>query len=88
MIRTFSDDCLQVTVLESEDEDLCVIGIYRSQGDKYLYNVLANIIPVTGSCLILGDLNLCSRLAANHSVFELLRQKGFVLQISEATHIR
>ena len=51
--------------------------------------VLANLIPDAGSCscLIIGDLNLCSRTAQKHSFFEFLRQKGFKCLLSEATHI-
>ena len=80
----FFDEHLQITVFKSED--LCVVGIYRSHEDKVLRMLLANVIPNSGSCLVIGDLNLCARAEPNHSVFEFLRQLGFELQIKEATH--
>ena len=54
----FFDEYLQITVFEAAD--LCVVSIYRSQEDKVLRMLLAYVIPATGSCLVLGDLNLCS----------------------------
>ena len=82
--RSFSDELLQVTVFETDN--ICVIALYRSSSDKYIGNVLANLIPDTGSCIIIGDINICSRTATNHSLFKLLRRKGFHLLVSEATH--
>ena len=80
----YTDEHLQITVLESED--LRVIAIYRSSQDKYMCMLLANVIPASGNCLILGDINICSRGAPNHSVFKFLRKHGFNLLVSEASH--
>ena len=49
--------------------------------------VLANLIPNTGNCLIIGDLNICSRAAENHPLFEFLSRRGFQCMLMEATHI-
>ena len=83
--RTFSDELLQATVFENEN--ICVIGLYRSSPEKYVGMVLANLIPETGNCLIIGDLNICSRAAETHTLFEFLRQRGFHCMFMEATHI-
>ena len=51
--------------------------------------VLANLIPDPHACacLVIGDLNICSREAASHSFLEFLSQKGFKCLLTEATHI-
>ena len=86
MSHIFNDENLQITVFESED--LCVIGIYRSHNDTNVTMQLAHLIPDADSCscLVIGDLNVCSRTASNHPVLLLLRQKGFHLLVTEATH--
>ena len=82
--RTFSDENLQITVFDSED--LCVIGVYRSCSEKYLGRVLANVIPKANPRLVIGDLNICSRSASNHSALKLLRDRGFEMQNYQASH--
>ena len=63
-----------------------VIKIYRSQQDTNITMLLGHLIPAVGNVLIIGDMNICSRSESKHSAFQLLRQKGFENQISEATH--
>ena len=82
--RNFYDLNLQITVLESEN--LCVVTLYRSNCDTNIVRLLNDIIPKDGACLIIGDINICSRAAANHPALKLLRKKGFHLLLSEATH--
>ena len=82
--QSICSDLLQITVLEAND--ICVISIYRSHGDKSLNTQLSHVIPKTGSCLIIGDLNICSSENNQHEVFTVLRSMGFQLMISEATH--
>ena len=74
-----------MTILESED--LCVICIYRSDQDKSLCNQLAEVIPASTPCLVIGDINICSMAASNHEVFTMLKVMGFSLLVTEATHI-
>ena len=73
--HSFSDDLLQVIFFESEN--ICVIGIYISHTEMYLCMVLAILIPNSGSCVIIGDMNICSRAAAGHSVFDFLKKGDF-----------
>ena len=47
---------------------------------------LQEIIPVTESCLIIGDLNICSSKEPNHEVHRILRAMEFHLLVSEPTH--
>lgn len=83
--QDIKEEYLQVSVFESES--LTVIGIYRSKDDKNLLGHLRNIIPMTGSCLVIGDLNLCTQRKPNHKVFESLRLMHFKLLNFEATHL-
>ena len=75
---------LQITVLKSAD--VCVIGLYRSVQEKHLASVLKDIIPSSGSCLIIGDFNICSMKSPEHEVFSTLKSLGFKQQICGATH--
>ena len=84
MTRNFYDEHLQITVCEAEE--FCVISLYRSNRDQNIVRLFKDIIPDVGACLVLGDINICSRAEANHPALELLRQKGFHLLVSEATH--
>jgi hypothetical protein len=75
---------LQITILESQD--LCVVSLYRSDADRTLAAELKTIIPATGTCLVIGDFNLCTARSPKHEVFQTLRSMGFELLVTEATH--
>ena len=75
---------LQITVLQSEY--LTVIGLYRSNGDTSLKNELMGIIPENGSCLVIGDFNICTSRTPKHEVFQMLQCMDFKQIVSEATH--
>jgi hypothetical protein len=83
--QAISREDLQLTVLESED--LCVIGLYRSNTDTTLSHYLKDIIPSTGDCIVIGDFNICTKRLPNHEAFETLNALGFQLVTTEATHI-
>ena len=80
-----NDHSLQLSKLESKN--LTVVCFYRSQDCKSLKTQLQDILPVQGDCLVIGDFNLCTREQPNHSVFKMLSDNGFKLQINQATHI-
>ena len=44
------------------------------------------IIPAQGSCLIIGDFNICHMKQPDYVVFTTLKSMGFNLMIQEATH--
>ena len=75
-----------MTYLSFAERPSTVIGIYRSKDDKNLLRHLRNIVPMTGNCLVIGDLNLCTQGKPNHKVFEGLRSMHFKLLNFEATH--
>ena len=57
------------------------------QMDTTLHEKLKAIIPSEGTCLILGDFNICSKLQSNHGIFKTLRSLNFVPLVDEATHL-
>ena len=63
-----------------------MIGLYRSNGDSELATVLKDIIPLSGSCLVIGDFNICSVRSPAHEVFTTLKSLGFKQQLCGATH--
>ena len=80
-----TNEDLQITILESEN--LCVIGLYRSNADRTLCLQLQELIPAVGNCLIIGDFNLCTRRSPSHDLFITLKSLEFKLLVSEATHL-
>ena len=85
IVKDINTECLQMTLLQNH---YCyVLGLYRSQQDKTLSLKLKEIVPSSGTCLIIGDFNLCSKRMLNHQVFLTLKALGFSQIIDEATHI-
>ena len=83
-IKDCQREFLQITVIRSED--LTVVGLYRSAGDRNLAADLKKVVPTTGPCLVIGDFNICSAKSPNHEVFKSLKSMGFKLLTQEATH--
>ena len=84
--QDYKTEHLQISILQSQD--LCVVGLYRSDANKTLAATLKEVIPADGSCLVTGDFNICSARYPDHDVFLTLRSMGFKLLNSEATHFR
>ena len=82
--QDITNEDLQLTILESKN--LCVIGLYRSNADQTLSLQLKELIPAVGTCLIIGDFNLCTQRSPSHEVFITLKALGFNLIVTEATH--
>jgi hypothetical protein len=61
-----TNDDLQLTILESEN--LCVVGLYRSNDDKSLTQQLKELIPAVGACLIMG---ISTSAPAGHQIMKL-----------------
>ena len=76
----------QITKLESAN--LTVITLYRSQASTALTEQLREMIPATGNCLVIGDVNICSMVHPGHAIFTHLKTCGFKLLINEATHLK
>jgi hypothetical protein len=79
-----TNEDLQMTIFESEN--LSVISLYRSNSDGSLRQLLLEMIPAAGTCLVIGDFNICTRRTPNHEVFITLKSLGFKPLVTEATH--
>ena len=85
VVEDVNTESLQMTLLQNHH--CYVLGRYHSQQDTTLALELRQIIPSSGTCLIIGDFNLCSKKTSTHQVFLTLKSLGFNLIIHEATHI-
>ena len=75
--QDYKTEYLQISILQSQD--LCVVGLYRSDANKTLAATLREVTPEDGSCLVTGDFNICSARYPDHEVFVTLRSMGFQL---------
>jgi ATP-dependent DNA helicase PIF1 len=83
--QDITNEYLQLTVIDSEN--LCVVGLYRSESDTTLSRYLNEVIPSSGECVVIGDFNICANKKPNHEAFVTLNALGFHLVTAEATHI-
>ena len=59
VVKDVNMENLQMTLLQNQ---YCyVLGLYHSQQDTTLSLELRQIIPSYGTCLIIGDFNICSK---------------------------
>jgi hypothetical protein len=75
-------------ISKMESKDFTVVALYRSHADRTLATQLKATISFAGSCLVIGDFNVCSKLNPSHEIFATLRSLGFNLLINEATHLK
>ena len=78
-----------INITKIECEDIDVIAIYRSKEgslDK-LISKLHNIINMSKSTLIVGDMNICNKKMAANDLRKYLEGKKFKQVINTATHI-
>ena len=81
----YSDKNLQTSFYAGED--FVVVAVYRSSNDEQLVKILNQRMQLGTSCLVIGDLNICSKRRSNHIVIQTLKSLGFQLLVTEATHI-
>ena len=86
LLSKYKDPYLQISKLQSDD--ITIICLYRSYGDRSLASELGKIIPDSGNCLVIGDFNICSQQQPNHEVFSTLRTMQFRLITIGATHLK
>ena len=84
--KQIGENNYQLTKIESGT--FTVIALYRSQGEFNFLDQLMENIPETGDCLMIGDLNICSKKQQHYEIFKNLRTKEFKLLIKEATHMK
>ena len=80
-------DGVSVTMMRSEGLD--IIGVYRSQGGdmRDLVKILETLIDETRTTIVGGDFNVCVFKAPNNFVTHMLKGKGFLQIVKNATHI-
>ena len=66
---------------------MSIVCIYRSKSDTSLSSLLEETIPSVGPCLVVGDMNICTKAHPKHHALIKLRKMGFTLLNSEATHV-
>ena len=80
----YNDESVQLTKMSSFDID--IIFIYRSKGNKTLFEILKLLIEPERCILICGDFNICSFEYPKHYISYSLEMLGFVQLIHEASH--
>ena len=66
--------------------DIDIIFIYRSKGNKTLFEILKHLIEPDRCILICGDFNICFFEYPKHYISCSLEMLGFVQLIHEASH--
>ena len=70
-------------------EDLDIITVYRSTDGNLgrLVNKLEDIINISKSTLVIGDMNICNKKMPTNELRKFLEDKTFKQVINKATHI-
>jgi hypothetical protein len=78
-----------INITKIESKDLDVITIYRSNDGSLgrLISKLEEIIKMSKSTIILGDMNICNKKTATNELRKFLEDKKFKKVINKATHI-
>ena len=86
-VMDYNEDKINITKLECDDLDL--IAIYRSDDGSLdgLVCKLVEIINLSKSTLVLGDMNVCNRKRPDNVLKTFLEELGFKEAIGQATHI-
>ena len=82
-----NDESISITKMDSEDID--VIAIYRSKEGslKELISKLENLISLSKTTLVIGDMNICNMEKPNNLLNTFLTSKRFKQIVMTATHI-
>ena len=78
-----------INITKIESDDLDVIAIYRSKEGSLskLISKLHDIINMSKSTLIIGDMNICNKKMATNDLRKYLEDRKFKQVINRATHI-
>ena len=80
--------CIDIQITKLEGAMLTIIALYRSQSNITVLEYLKELIPHSGNCLIIGDMNICLQSQPSHEIFQQLKQNNFKALLCEATHLR
>ena len=83
----YNEDKINITKLDCDNFDL--IAIYRSDDGSLdgLVPKLLEIINLSKSTLVIGDMNVCNRKRPDNVLKTFLEELGFKESINQATHI-
>ena len=81
-------NCTDIQITKLEGDKLTIIALYRSHGNTTILDYLKELIPEKGSCLAIGDVNICMQSQPSHEIFQRLRKNNFVALMCEATHFK
>ena len=86
-IKNHNEENINITKIESEDLD--IIAVYRSKDGlcEKLINKLQDILNMSKSTLVIGDMNICNKKQPNNELKTFLENKNFRQLITQATHI-
>jgi hypothetical protein len=86
-IRDHNEENMNITMIELEDLD--IITVYRSTGGNLgrLVNKLEDIINISKSTLVIGDMNICNKKMPTNELRKFLEDKTFKQVMNKATHI-
>ena len=86
-IIDYNEDKINITKLKSDELD--IIAVYRSEGGSMdeLVSKLLDILDLSKSTLVVGDINMCNRKRPVNVLKTFLDELGFTETIRQATHI-
>ena len=86
-VRDHDEDYINITMIESKELD--VVAVYRSNDGSFdkLIGKLLNILDLSKSTLVIGDMNVCSKKRPDNELKIFLEGKGFKQIIRQSTHI-
>ena len=84
-VEEIKDDHYQMIRVESQEYS--IINVYRSNdaGRQFVNDILEQL-NYDKTIIICGDFNFCSKSQVQHEVSIVLKNKGFVQLVNEATH--
>ena len=80
-------DKINITKLQCDEYD--IIAVYRSEDGSLdgLISTLLDILDVTKSTVVVGDMNICNRKRPNNILKTSLEELGFTESVRQATHM-
>ena len=86
-VNDHNEENIDITKIESKDID--IIAIYRGQNGSLdcLIRKMQNIIDLSKSTLIIGDINICNYKMEQNELRKFMEEKNFKKIINKASHI-
>ena len=86
--KIFDDNEENINITKIEGADIDIIAVYRSNGGnvRKLIEKLQNLIEMSKTTMIIGDMNICNKMVPNNALKTYLEGKTFKLLTKKATH--